>query len=354
MMKPEFDYDEFDNMFFDYYDNNKYVPTSTHEAIQNAFLVKRKKDAVKPIDILRKVAILIISLGIVTVSTVYAKDIINFITRIFTNSTPGIDKAVENGYVQNVDMDYIVCNDVGVKVDYILMDDHSLDISFVYKYFGETDYVENIAFNDLCIQDEQNNILFWLSKNSLTVNDNSIMKSINLCTNTHQNIDNSTIRNSLLLAFENSLNSKTLSIKVSSLTLKLGNESKNINGNWNFSINLDDKFVYKNESVYNYSDNPYVNNIKTTLSDSTLLIELDLNTLIDSKLFVKPEFITLTDENNTIYDYIDIKSQNVINNKPYKSIINLSYPISIYDNLNTLFLHIKLDTTRIIDIKLYK
>ena len=30
----------------------------------------------------------------------------NFITSIFTNSTPGIDKAVDNGYVQNVDMDY--------------------------------------------------------------------------------------------------------------------------------------------------------------------------------------------------------------------------------------------------------
>ena len=44
-----------------------------------------------------------------------------------------MDTAVENGYVQNVDMDFIEDNNLGVKVDYVLMDDHNLNISFVYK-----------------------------------------------------------------------------------------------------------------------------------------------------------------------------------------------------------------------------
>ena len=65
---------------------------------------------------LSRVAVIFITVGILTTGVVFAKDIVNFVTSLFTNSTPAIDTAVENGYVQNIDMDYVYSNDIGVKV----------------------------------------------------------------------------------------------------------------------------------------------------------------------------------------------------------------------------------------------
>ena len=78
--------------------------------------------------------------------------------------------------------------------------------------------------------------------------------------------------------------------------------------------------------------------------------------MVDNDSFIEKSlsFSTLTDENNNQYKLTDIKSENIKNEKTYNSIIKLSYPITTYDNINNLYLHLVLDETKIIDIKLYK
>ena len=344
--------DEFDKMLFDYYDNkDEEIPLSTQKAIENAFKDKHKEKSTTII-MLKRVAVFILCIGIVTATTVYAKDIINFITSIFTNSTPGIDKAVDNGYVQNVDMDFIMYNDVGIKVDYILMDENSLDISFVYKYYEDTAIVKNIKPTEFSIKDEQENIICHISEDSIG-NANIIGDNI-YSSSEQQLLDNSTIRDSLLVTSKNFPASQTLYVEISKIALTLGETIKYIDGNWNFSINIDDKLVKRNSYEYSSTDNSYIESVKTSLNTTSLSIELHLNTLFDEATLYTRNAITLTDENNKTYRPNQMLSKNNNSSEPYSSTITLFYPISTYDDINKLYLHINLDSSKQIDLELSK
>lgn len=354
-MKNENNFDEFDNMLFEYYKNNKNVPLSTQKAIKTAFTKERKKNTVTPITILKRVAILIVSISIVTASTVFAKDIINFINKIFNNSNPGVDTAVENGYVQNVDMDFIKCNDVGIKVDYVLMDDYNLDISFVYKYYDEKSAIDNINFSDITIKDEKDNILYNMYTNSNIDTSTNILYNYSTLKEDAEQVDDFTFRNSLLVSSNKFPHSTLLFISISGININMDNNINHIEGNWNFSINLENKFIYRTTSQYNVTNNSYIDNISTIVSNTSLVIELQLNTLLNNDFVLKRGNITLKDNNNNNYLYTQISSgNNLEQSKPYNSIITLTYPITTYTNVNHLFLHIELDKDKNIDLELFK
>ena len=65
----------------------------------------------------QKVAAIFICCFIIS-GCAFADDIGDFITKVFSNQNPHIDFAVENGYVQNIDMDYISSNGIDLKADY--------------------------------------------------------------------------------------------------------------------------------------------------------------------------------------------------------------------------------------------
>lgn len=346
--------DDFDKMLFEYYDKqNNDIPLSTQETIENALKSKHKEKS-NTITMLKRVAVFILSLGIITATTVYAKDIVNFITSLFTNSNPGIDKAVDNGYVQNVEMDFIKYNDVGVKVDYVLMDDHNLDLSFVYKYFDESSHIDSLKFTNLAIKDEQDNVLCLLSENTTDISNVNIIGTSTKLLNEQQFLDNTTVRESLLVTSENFPTSQVLYIEITQMTLVIDNHVKYVNGNWNFSINLDDQIVTRNSYEYSSSDSSYVDNFKTSLDATSLSIELQLNTLFDEATLYNRNAIILKDENNNTYRPTKMLSKNNNVSEPYNSTITLLYPISAYDNINKLYLHINLDSDKQIDIELSK
>lgn len=100
----------------------------------------------------------------------FAKQILEFISVKFFNASEGVDTAVENGYLQKIDMEYQNGNntennsDVGVKVDYILMDDFYLNIVFNID-LQETNNLSGIDFDSLVITDEENNLLLTKFEN---------------------------------------------------------------------------------------------------------------------------------------------------------------------------------------------
>lgn len=346
--------DNLDKILFDTYEKNKDIPLSTQNTIDNTindiFSEKNVKHKKSFNFILKRVAILVLSLSVVTASTVFAEDIINFFTSIFTNSNKGVDTAVENGYVQNVDMDFIEDNNLGVKVDYVLMDDHNLNISFVYKYMGDdVEQITALDYMDITITDENENVLYRTSKNNQ--NDTILSVSADFA-NKQQLLDNVTIRTSLFLNSNNFPKSEMLYISINNVSLNTGKEIININGNWNFSINLEDKFVYRTSYKYNCSDNRYVNNVETLLTDTSLSITLQLNTTFNQNITYLHSSTVLKDINDKEYSRIRMFSQNISESS---STITIFYPITIYDtNVDKLFLHINLDSEKSIDIELLK
>lgn len=348
--------DNLDKILFDAYEKNKDIPLSTQNTIDNTindiFSEKNVKHKKSFNFILKRVAILVLSLSVVTASTVFAEDIINFFTSIFTNSNKGVDTAVENGYVQNVDMDFIEDNNLGVKVDYVLMDDHNLNISFVYKYFGDVSQITSLNFMDMTIKDEKENIICLLSQNELIDTNLTAFEYSARFANNQQIIDNNTIRSSLLITSESLPKSEMLYISINNVSLKTEDEIINIDGNWGFSINLADKFVYRTSYKYNCSESKYINSVSTLLTDTSLSITLQLNASFNKSYIYLHDSIVLKDINNKEYFYTKMLTDNTSESN---STITVFFPITIYDtNIDKLFLHINLDTNKSIDIELSK
>lgn len=354
-MKQENNFDEFDKMLFDFFENNKDIPPSTSETIKNALNKKNKKTKMTTFITLKRVAIFILCFSLVTVSAVFSKDIINFINKIFNNSNPGIDTAVNNGYVQNIDMDFIIDNNFGVKSDYVLMDDYNLDISFIYKYYNDKVNIKQILFTNVTIKDENNNVLYYKIDGELNT-DNQIFQESVYLSNEVQKIDSTTIRSSILVTSNKFPLSRILYIEFKGFDIIEENSNiTHIDGNWSFSINLENKFTYRNTENYFISNSEYIDNISTVISDTSLYIELQLNTEINNETVLNNNSIILKDKTGKKYEYNKISSgNNIDNSKAYKSIIRLNYPITVYDNLEKLFLHIELDNDKYIDLELLK
>lgn len=90
------------------------------------------------------------------------------------------------------------------------------------------------------------------------------------------------------------------------------------------------------------------------LNATSLSIEMHLNTLFDEATLYTRNAIILTDENNNTYRPTKMLSKNNNTFEPYSSTITLLYPISTYDNINKLYLHIVLSSDKQIDIELTK
>lgn len=109
--------------------------------------------------ILKTVASLVLVLGI-TCGAVYAGYKITSYFKIKGIDDAGIQTALKNNYVQNIEMNYIEKEQVKFKVDYLMMDDINFDLVFNFVTQDEVDNYEKIAVTNLQITDENNNQIY--------------------------------------------------------------------------------------------------------------------------------------------------------------------------------------------------
>lgn len=297
--------DEFDKIFYDYFDNNKEVPQRIHDTIYSAF--DRRRQNRKKFNILKRVAMIVISFGIMTTGIVFADDIINFITSLFTNSTDAINSAVENGYVQNINMDYVYDNDIGIKVDNIILDDTNLDISFVYNYQG-SDVIDLLELYKYKIKDENNNVLYELDRST------SYKENISTATQLKKDndiilIDENIFKESLLYTSKNFVNCKEIIIEISQIKITTNSNSDIKDGNWNINIQIGEDFKNRESEFYEIENNNYLNDSKVELTETSLKINLKFNFKLDEQIFNDRESIILVDSagKNYYYKFSDMK-----------------------------------------------
>lgn len=328
-MDRENNIDELDKMLFDYFDSNKDVPNYINETIHNA-LQKEKKQR-NYFNIMRKVAMIIISFGIISTSIVFAYDIINFITSIFTNSTEAIDSAVENGYVQNVNMDYIYDNDIGIKVDALVLDDTNLDISFIYNYQGK-EPIDSLELYKYKIKDENNNILYELDRST------AYKESISSATQLKKDndivlIDENIFKESLLYTSKQFINCKEIIIEISQIKITRNTNSNIKNGNWNFSVQIEEDLKNRESVFYTIENNNYLNDSKVELTETSLKINLEFNFRLNKSIIRSSDMIILRDSLGKEYDY-KFSDMEFIENNCCK--LYLEYDIGKYfENINS-------------------
>ena len=91
----------------------------------------------------------------------------SWVEKIFSNQDKRIEMAIQNGDYHNIEMDYIVHNSVGIKVDYVYADDSCIYIAFNVKSDKKIEkvYFENIELIDQNNENINNKLDYFFSEN---------------------------------------------------------------------------------------------------------------------------------------------------------------------------------------------
>ena len=103
---------------------------------------------------------------------VFAKDIGDFVKNLFgKNTSEGVDTAVNEGYVANVNTEYQKAEGIEISVESLMMDDFNFAMNFDVKLSEgyNIDEFEKTQFTDLVITDENGEMVFN-TKDDMTEN----------------------------------------------------------------------------------------------------------------------------------------------------------------------------------------
>lgn len=293
------DDEKLEKMIFDFCKNDTEIPPYIDKAVKDG-LDKCKKISSKHSKTsksfsLKRVAIILICFGLLATGGVFA---INYIVSLFTNSTPGVDSAVENGFVHNIDMDFVYDNNIGIKVDNIVMSTNTLDISFVYDCPGYEN-ISKIDIYEYSITDESGNLIAKIKGS--TVYEDSIIFEFNDY-NGHI-IKNNYYNNSTLFKSYKFPDSKKLYFSITTILINSNDDNYYIDGNWNFEINLNGELNSELTDITDLNINEYVKSIESYLNETTFVVDMELTEKVDKYLIFEPQSILLTDDKNNIYYY---------------------------------------------------
>lgn len=335
---------ELDNLIKNIYSKKINEPPEFEMAIRNAFKDKKKLLIKQKI---MKLASVICSFVVMLSGIVYAKDIEKYFKNLFTNTTESIDSAVENGYFQNIDMDFVYDNDIGIKADNLVLDDLNLDISFCFKTNNPN--IESIKFKDFIIKNDNDKKIYESEiQNVDLIEDVSLFTSLNW-SNKPVKLSDTIFTDSILFGIKQEkerFNELYFDIKSLSLTY-IDGRIENLQGNWKFNIILDDKMKKSDEIYYTIlEENEFVESCTGTLSATGMIIELYLNSDFDEQLINSGEDIFVLENNNDTFSF-DMCREDVIESKT-RFILTYNNIGKFMGNNDKFQLHIKPYNTTII------
>lgn len=307
-------------------------PMSYEYAIKNVFIrntfsassTNNPMQFYKSKNIISRFVVTFMFVIIISSGLVFAKDIKHFFKQLFNNSTSAINEAVDNGYVQKENNDFIYDKNIGIKISSLFYDTVNLNIAF--NFILPQKNIKSVNLNDISITTE-NNVLIYKSNFEYTENFdelplsnyfNSILESIKLSDNE--------FTTSTLIGLKEHDELNKLFCKITKLRINYeDNTNEIIEGNWNLEISINESM--KKSSSIKYSTNEkidYLESCYATLNPSGMIIELKLHSSINTENFIE-YWNKLTSNSNELYV--------VINNK---KIARTSFNLDIENNLITL------------------
>lgn len=280
-------------------------PKEYNLAIKNALINENKINSWKKTNSLKKVACFLLIILLAT-SIVFSKDISAFLNKYLLkmNSNKGVQEAIDNGYIQEINTKHINSNGVNIRIKEILMDDFNLLILFDIE-IPEIESAESIYYLKLCnlvITDEQDNVIALTLENSNKYkefyNQRNIQEtSKNIAYNkgayygeiiaiNGKNIEYKYITNS-----ENFPRSKKLNINFDKIILenKNSNEKTVIEGNWNMEVNLPEKMYNREMLIYSVKSCNKDDIIITKAQVSNTEMEIELITKWGKPVYTKED-----------------------------------------------------------------
>lgn len=259
-------HDDFDEKLFNFFKNNIEVPKKIEAGIWKVTLKSNTKNK-KFIDI-KKVAVILFSISTITVGTVFATHINQFISNIF-NDNKGVETAIQNNYIEE-NLKTVAAESQNTRIDatHMLFDNHTLDINFLVQFNTDIDLTNKEKYfniSDLLITDENNNIIYhadmktaqeFLKKNGLKsertdVINNRINSGITPLEITE--IITPTTCNFTLKCYSyetNFPNCEKLYLTFNNIILTENFKNTTISGNWKVEITVPQKFKNRDPQIY--------------------------------------------------------------------------------------------------------
>ena len=167
----------------------------------------------------------------------------DILTKIFYGQGANIEYAVDNGYVQNIDMDYVESNGIKIKADYFYMDDYYMYIAL--DVVAEEEF-DRILLDKFELLDEENNIIFSNSQ---------LFKDIFFQSETKRILKNKAIIFGKFSKMQNKFyNYDYLKININKIQLVNNDTSKYIQGNWDLVTKITNS-VFQEQKYYIDSKN---------------------------------------------------------------------------------------------------
>lgn len=246
-----------------YNDVKQKISISNFVEEENEIMVKNKHS------IFKSIAVACCMLLSIT-GVVFAKDIGNFINNLFGyNASDGVQTAVENGYVKEVEPAYIESDGIEFSVDSFLIDDYNLDINFKMKLSDKYDskIMQGANLQDLKILDENGKIVFAtmeveqeMAKENGTLGTDNFKPQFYGGYSMGGDIVNESELIYHLVAYGSEehkiLKAKELNISFSKIFIKKDNNEKIINttytGDWKFEIEVPEEMYNRENTIYKY------------------------------------------------------------------------------------------------------
>ena len=337
--------DEIDELLYSYFKQNREIPESSSKLIETTLYTEKStktkstKNMHKFRFILSKVAIFILSISVIGTGVAFASDISDFFKNLFGLNDVGINNAsvvsaIENNYVQNVDMDYIKINDeYSIKIDYLMMDD--INLYTVFNMYSDNGFDTNyrISILDLKIIADDEMIYDETTAINYSIN---VASGYNMIVQEEKN----TKRELMFLMSDEFPRVKKLEYKFSKINLYNNSAPTEnlieINCDKEITIEIDviDKFVNRDVlymDVNNESDiykiNKFIaNDTGTYLVYETEELENNFEIVYDGEVYKGTKILLATENDN----YIFIIQYNITK----KQITNLNYMTLIDDSEN--------------------
>lgn len=246
--------------------------------------------------------VLVLSTGVV-----FAKEIEVFFKNLFFNSNEAIQSAVEEGYVQKENSEYVYSNDIGVKVDSLVLDNLNLNISYLFETKKEN--VKSIRFNNFIISNDNNKVIYRSEfKSENDVNNVPLYSSFNW-KRYPVKISDTSFADSMLIGLSDRTESfNTLYFDIKSINITyLENESERvetIEGNWAFSVEITEEMKRDTSIYYELeAENEYISNVKAQVSPTGMVLEVDLKEPIPKGMHAWPYYFVVKCNGKTYESY---------------------------------------------------
>lgn len=171
-------------------------------------------------------AAMVFACFIVVSSCAFADEIEGIFNLIFANSNKNIEIAYENGDIQEVNSEYQTYNGVSMKVDYISVNEKNIYVVLDFKSNNEH---SGITMDDVIIKNQESEIIYDSNFNSVDyIAYNYQLK--------RENKNEAKIIAELSTTKDEFINLNKLNISIGNIKFK-GTEI-NVNGDWNFELNI--------------------------------------------------------------------------------------------------------------------